>query len=91
LLIDDPFKNQQQADSAREREKVWEWWTSVAQTRLAPGAAVILIMCMTGDTPVLMADGSERPLRDIRPGDEVATYEGGRLTTSTVKNWRNNG
>ncbi|MGC7970003.1 Hint domain-containing protein, partial [Salmonella enterica] len=44
-----------------------------------------------GDTPVLMADGSERPLRDIRPGDEVATYEGGRLTTSTVKNWRNNG
>ncbi|MGZ7365833.1 phage terminase large subunit, partial [Streptococcus pyogenes] len=33
LLIDDPFKNQQQADSAREREKVWEWWTSVAQTR----------------------------------------------------------
>lgn len=91
LIIDDPLKNQQQADSAREREKIWEWWTSVAQTRLAPGAAVIVIMCMTGDTPVLMADGRERPLRDIRPGDEVATYEGGRLTTSTVRNWRNNG
>lgn len=44
LIIDDPFKNQTQADSAREREKVWEWWTSVAQTRLAPGAAVIIIM-----------------------------------------------
>lgn len=44
LIVDDPFKNQVQADSAREREKVWQWWTSVAQTRLAPGAAVIIIM-----------------------------------------------
>ena len=44
LIIDDPLKDQNQADSAREREKVWEWWTSVAQTRLSPGAAVIVIM-----------------------------------------------
>lgn len=44
LIIDDPLKNQQQADSARERQKVWEWWTTVAQTRLAPGAAVVIIM-----------------------------------------------
>lgn len=44
LIIDDPIKNMQEADSAREREKVWDWWTSVASTRLAPGAAVVLIM-----------------------------------------------
>lgn len=44
LIIDDPLKNQVQADSAREREKVWEWWTGVAQTRLSPGAAVVIIM-----------------------------------------------
>lgn len=44
ICIDDPLKNQQQADSARERQKVWEWWTTVAQTRLAPGAAVVIIM-----------------------------------------------
>lgn len=44
LIIDDPLKNQQQADSDRERQKVWEWWTTVAQTRLAPGAAVVIIM-----------------------------------------------
>lgn len=43
LIIDDPFKDQIQADSAREREKVWEWWTSVAQTRLSPTASVIII------------------------------------------------
>lgn len=44
LIIDDPIKNMVEADSAREREKVWQWWTSVASTRLAPGAAVVLIM-----------------------------------------------
>ena len=44
LIIDDPVKNMVDADSAREREKVWEWWTAVAQTRLSPGAAVIVIM-----------------------------------------------
>ena len=44
MIIDDPIKNMVEADSAREREKVWDWWTSVAVTRLAPGAAVVLIM-----------------------------------------------
>jgi len=28
---------------------------------------------MTGDTPVLMGDGVEKPLRDVRSGDMVAT------------------
>lgn len=43
LLIDDPIKNQVQADSARERQKVWDWWASVAATRLSPKAAVIIV------------------------------------------------
>lgn len=44
LIIDDPIKNQVQADSASERDKVWNWWTSVASTRLSPKAAVIIIL-----------------------------------------------
>src|SRR5512133_2652641 len=27
--------------------------------------------CLEGDTPVLMADGRARPIRDLRPGDEI--------------------
>jgi DNA repair photolyase len=27
--------------------------------------------CLRGDTPVLMADGRARPIRDLRPGDEI--------------------
>lgn len=91
LVIDDPIKDRKEADSEIIRQACVDWWTDVLSTRLAPGATVILIQCMTGDTPVLLPDGTDRLLRDIRPGDEVATYEGGGLSKSTVVNWVNHG
>jgi predicted phage terminase large subunit-like protein len=44
LIIDDPVKNQEEADSPAYRESVWDWYTSTAYTRLEPGGAVILVM-----------------------------------------------
>lgn len=44
LIIDDPIKDAADADSDTIRDNVWEWWETVAQTRLAPGAPVIVIM-----------------------------------------------
>lgn len=44
LLIDDPVKDHERADSDLDREKVWNWYTSTAYTRLMPGAAIIIIM-----------------------------------------------
>lgn len=43
LVIDDPIKNAEEADSADHREKVWEWYLSTAYTRLAPGGGVLVI------------------------------------------------
>ena len=43
LLIDDPVKNREQADSPTFRERNWEWWTDTAATRLSPGAPVIIV------------------------------------------------
>lgn len=43
FLIDDPLKDREEADSETQREKVWNWFTSTAYTRLMPGGAVILI------------------------------------------------
>lgn len=43
LIVDDPFKNMQEADSHAMRTKIIEWYHSVATTRLAPGASVIII------------------------------------------------
>lgn len=44
LIIDDPIKDREQADSKTYRDNVWEWWTDVLSARLAPGAPVILIL-----------------------------------------------
>lgn len=43
LIIDDPHKNAEEAYSKTHRDRVWEWWTSTAVTRLEPKAAVIVI------------------------------------------------
>ena len=43
MIIDDPIKGMTEADSKTERDKVINWWESEAQTRLAPGAPVIII------------------------------------------------
>lgn len=44
MVIDDPVKDRSEADSATYRQNVWDWWTDVASTRLAPGAPVVLIL-----------------------------------------------
>ena len=43
-IIDDPIKNQQEADSKVVQDKIWEWWTSVVLTRLEPDSRLILLM-----------------------------------------------
>jgi predicted phage terminase large subunit-like protein len=42
-LIDDPFKDREDADSENQREKVWNWYRSTLYTRLMPGGAIVLI------------------------------------------------
>lgn len=43
LVIDDPVKNAEEADSADTREKIWEWYLSTAYSRLSPGGGVLII------------------------------------------------
>lgn len=43
LIIDDPIKNQEEADSILTRDKLWDWYQSTAYTRLAPGGGVLVI------------------------------------------------
>jgi predicted phage terminase large subunit-like protein len=44
LIIDDPIKNSEEADSQIYRKKIWDWFQTTAYTRLEPGGAIILIM-----------------------------------------------
>jgi len=45
LVIDDPIKDREEADSKTLRDKLWGWFTDVAMTRLmTAGARVVIIM-----------------------------------------------
>jgi len=48
LIIDDPIKSREEAESLTYRNRIWDWWTGTARTRLnplpwAPYSVVILM------------------------------------------------
>lgn len=44
IIIDDPVKNREEANSLTYRDKVWSWYTDDLYTRLEPGGQIVLIM-----------------------------------------------
>jgi predicted phage terminase large subunit-like protein len=44
IVIDDPVKDREQADSEVYREKVWDWWQDVVTARLSAEGRVLVIM-----------------------------------------------
>lgn len=44
LIIDDPVKNREEAESENQQRLVYDWYTSTAYTRLAPGGGVLIIL-----------------------------------------------
>lgn len=49
LIVDDPIKNQEEADSITTRDTLWDWYWSTAYTRLAPGGGVLVIQTWWND------------------------------------------
>lgn len=94
LIIDDPHSEQEAMMGQFDvsvYDKVFEWYSSGPRQRLQPGGAIVIVMCMTGDTNVLMGDKSHKKLRDIKIGDLVATYERGEMSASFVSNFQSSG
>lgn len=42
LIIDDPIKNKEEADSEVYRNRVWDWWTSTLRTRAEKDAGILV-------------------------------------------------
>jgi hypothetical protein len=42
-IIDDPIKGAEDADSETQSKALWDWYTSVLRTRLAPGGGIIVL------------------------------------------------
>ena len=86
LLIDDPLKNREEADSRLMRDKLWDWYASTAYTRLMPGGAVVLIQTRwhEDDLAGRLLNGEEQwevvNLPAIaEPGDALGRREGEAL------------
>jgi predicted phage terminase large subunit-like protein len=73
LIIDDPIKNSQEADSELKRTSILKWYSSTAYTRLAPGGGVLIIQ-----TRWHLDDLSGRLESDMKEGNgdvfEVVRY-----------------
>ena len=44
LIIDDPHKSREEADSEIVNESVWDWYKGTARTRLTPDGAIVIVM-----------------------------------------------
>ena len=44
FIVDDPVKNDKEANSITYRDNIWNWYRSTATSRLEPNGAIIIIM-----------------------------------------------
>lgn len=66
-ILDDPIKDDSEADSATIQEGLRRWYLTTLKTRLAPGGGVIIVQTLwsLNDLPLfLMETGKEDPLAD---------------------------
>ena len=43
-IIDDPIKSMGEADSPKQRQYIWDWYTAELTTRLKPDARIVIVM-----------------------------------------------
>ncbi|MEQ9416655.1 MAG: hypothetical protein RJQ08_03830 [Salinisphaeraceae bacterium] len=91
FVVDDPIRNDDDVRSALFRERLWMWFNRVVFTRCHSGSSIVVVHCLVGDTPVVMADGTEKAIADIVPGDEVLAWDAGAQVTKRVLNHASQG
>lgn len=69
LIIDDPVKDANEADSELIRENNWDWYGSTARTRLAPGGGILVIQTRWHDAD-LSGKLIEQMQKDLAEIDE---------------------
>lgn len=92
IIADDPLSEQDIKNGNFDQlDALYEWFSAGLRTRLMPGGRICILHCLTGDTRILQADGTEKLLRDVRPGDVVAGYANGKFQPAKVLGWANQG
>jgi predicted phage terminase large subunit-like protein len=53
FVVDDPYKNPQEANSKERREKVMDWFRAVANTRLQSGGSIVIMHTRWNDDDLI--------------------------------------
>jgi hypothetical protein len=99
IIVDDPIKSREEANSAAYRDRVFSWWTDDLYTRLEPGAVIILILTrwhmddLAGRTifgALNVANGDQvfETRFDLLEIDDVATDLSQGFVSQRYKFWR---
>ena len=75
FLMDDLVKSREDAESPSGRNRIIEWFRGTAYTRLMKNGVIILIMCIAEGERILMADGTHKPVEEVKPGDMVYSFD----------------
>jgi predicted phage terminase large subunit-like protein len=65
IMIDDPVKSREEAESEAYREKCWDWFNDDLYTRLEPGGSIVLTMTRWHDD-----DLAGRLIKEMNDGGE---------------------
>jgi len=72
-ILDDPVSHTN-INTKEAREKTLKWYREIANNILDPGGLLVVIGCLTADSKVLMANGSWKPIVDVRSGEMVKSF-----------------
>jgi len=77
LIIDDPIKNRQEAESETVRNQIYSWYQSTARTRVMPGGAIIVILTRWHDDDLAgkILEDAEEGLWDVLHYPAIAVQD----------------
>src|SRR5690606_36205237 len=84
VVVDDPIKGRQDAESDVIRTRTIEAFDDDVKTRLLPGGSIIIIQCLTGDTKITMAGGHQKRMDCVEAGERVLSWSGESFVASSV-------
>lgn len=100
LIMDDPIKNAKVAYSELERTNLWDWYQSVAKTRLAPASLALCVMTRWHEDDIaakLIDQGWEEfrvpalaetdDLLGREPGDPLLTPQAEETAEQALERW----
>lgn len=94
FIIDDPYKNDKEADSEAIQKEVWEWYINVADSRLSPTGVTVIMhtrwRCLLPSSKVYALRKGEQKISLVRidtltTDDRVLTTKGPQSVEAVQK------